>query len=1262
MPLPFRGQSCKSCRLGCLVFWDGERFGERRAFGCWGCVRVSVASGACVYSLQRIRLPHFLPHWGSAMSGHPDKPSSSLPASQKQESSGTQGSAVRRQSLAADSDGHHFARGRGSMDESRAEFSALMLSIAPQSILDRAAQVVDGLVSRRTLMTADLALSVGCVLVYAMDVDSAIDFMASLNAETAERFVVALAHRVRSEVSRSAAAEGECLLPSPRASKCTPSERIGCAGGDLEHMTNELAMGDIEDVDRIFTTACEAVTTARNRFAACRAVYSPFQPSMASTPSGTGPGVASAAAIALKGAASFNKHTIEPVGLHQHTESTPRAQPASAGNAHAAHSQVPPAIAALNAMLQPVAAPGAALGEGPEASCTRPAPNAVVGESSLPATGAAAFAAPGLQFDELDALINQALGSALEAQPDVVNEAAEQQADMRLNQEYALHKTHFESALADLIHLDPEQNAAAAFAEMMCSLMTSDNFGQGISFLAYMDSWVACMRSEQHVLPHEFATICVDMFKALKPAECTSALVGEVPRLVARRVTQHAEARLRSRGSGGRRGAASSSAASFLGAACSDPTCCPEQSASRALEAAVSEQRMLIARERAALEQREQSLRQQQHEANFESGVIAARCFPCAPPGSTSPSARAQQAMPASPFVAGGVTTADARFDELAAAIHGATAAANAAAAAANAVIAGSPPSAGGGGPPGPPGSNNHSDGGGLPDPPDLPGPGDGPPRGSPELPPSMGRAVYPGTPTSMPASLLRASGEQAPLFHTEEVGGGRSGPTESLAAFVSIRDGTPVDTVALKAPLMTAQRLTGLMDVLEGDYDAWLSNRNAFIKLLDQGFVQARQIRIDRSTAMDAVRDVLKEAFAASGNMRALWRRVHKKLGTNPNTAETDCLLMLHEVDKHCIPIRRNAIKMDITQRSFRIGEESVTSYLRELYTMGLGHFTPAWLREHFMVQIETALNLAEKEGSFDISLINAARDEVIEKDQDLPKDLEELYDRLHKISSLRSIWASRSGVVGGASGGARKSARTFAGQGAQVSFEPPEPPSDSTAIATALASLTRGIEGLHAKSQASPPPPQQPSSAPPSPENATLAALAASLQTAVAANLFGKGGGKGWDGGKGRGGDGRGGGRARYQRMQYDLPAIIATGLIWPSSTVLTWDNAERKGCSDGTDDGLFGLKCPFCGHMRSVEMTFAAFKEANGGRGPGSRPGQVPCPTETVLVHRALECGIAARKVQDFLADHPEHARDEAFQPMTEERLAAFKRAGG
>ena len=60
MPLPFRGQSCKSCRLGCLVFWDGERFGERRAFGCWGCVRVSVASGACVYSLQRIGLPHLM--------------------------------------------------------------------------------------------------------------------------------------------------------------------------------------------------------------------------------------------------------------------------------------------------------------------------------------------------------------------------------------------------------------------------------------------------------------------------------------------------------------------------------------------------------------------------------------------------------------------------------------------------------------------------------------------------------------------------------------------------------------------------------------------------------------------------------------------------------------------------------------------------------------------------------------------------------------------------------------------------------------------------------------------------------------------------------------------------------------------------------------------------------------------------------------------------------------------------------------------------
>jgi hypothetical protein len=146
---------------------------------------------------------------------------------------------------------------------------------------------------------------------------------------------------------------------------------------------------------------------------------------------------------------------------------------------------------------------------------------------------------------------------------------------------------------------------------------------------------------------------------------------------------------------------------------------------------------------------------------------------------------------------------------------------------------------------------------------------------------------------------------------------------------------------------------------------------------------------------------------------------------------------------------------------------------------------------------------------------------------------------------------------------------------------------------------------------------------------------------------------------------GDGLGkgaGGRFGYSRVQWNLPAIIATGLIWPANTPLTWDNPERKGCADGTDDGLFGLKCPFCGHNRTREMSREAFIAANNGLRPGTGPGKVPCPTEVALLHRALECSLAPNKVERFLRENPSHRDDEAFQPMTAEQLATFKAAGG
>ena len=119
----------------------------------------------------------------------------------------------------------------------------------------------------------------------------------------------------------------------------------------------------------------------------------------------------------------------------------------------------------------------------------------------------------------------------------------------------------------------------------------------------------------------------------------------------------------------------------------------------------------------------------------------------------------------------------------------------------------------------------------------------------------------------------MRASGESDPLFHTDVVGGGLKGPTEKLGSFDSIREGTPVDPISLKRELLlTVKKVNALVDVAEADYDTWLSNRNQFIKLLDQGFVQLRQLRSTRATAMDAVRDVLKEACGDASKLRGMW------------------------------------------------------------------------------------------------------------------------------------------------------------------------------------------------------------------------------------------------------------------------------------------------------------------------------------------------------------------------------------------------------
>jgi hypothetical protein len=322
------------------------------------------------------------------------------------------------------------------------------------------------------------------------------------------------------------------------------------------------------------------------------------------------------------------------------------------------------------------------------------------------------------------------------------------------------------------------------------------------------------------------------------------------------------------------------------------------------------------------------------------------------------------------------------------------------------------------------------------------------------------------------------------------------------------------------------------------------------------------------------------------------------------------------------------------------------------------------ASIRRFFMVKLEEALDAAEATDSFELREINDVRDNLLELEGELPDDLDELHDVLIKRSSLRSIWVPKNGPAKRVRGLSNAGVPAGGGDANRTA---------ETNLADALAAINTRLANLQTSSPTLPPPGQPPPSppsqgVPPPPPvgastNAALASLASTLQTAITA--FGDGsawsGGKG--GGKGGGGGGKGGGKGGYQpRVLWNLPAIIATGLIWPSDTPITWDNPDRRGRIDGVDDGLFGLACPFCGNGRRTEMTHAAFRLANDGKGPGSGWNKAPCPPDLSLVHRALECGIAGHRITRFLGEHPEHVDTEPFRPMTEEQLAAFKARSG
>ena len=1121
------------------------------------------------------------------------------------------------------------------------DFIDALLDSAPKPILELASGIMGDISNSRALLPTDVAAAVGCVLVYYMERTETVAFLQSLDDPQSERFMVALALRTHADVRQLDMQQGRAVLPGTSARLTPPGERRLGAAQDLEKTTLGISNGEIA-TERVLTEAAIAMTEAATRFAskAGSNLYSPLaQPFMTTAPATrssplctSSEEVPARAAIAAEGAnARADDFTNERAPVYSATlpaayyssRNTPLLSAAFATTplctsseervaiaAAALASEIRPTIYNLNTTGTNIVhrnSSSPSFDHGHSHTELAPPGKPAVSSASPPTSPA------------MDRLIQHAVGTACDEREAHTGAHGAVRAAGDLA---ALHTTLCESAIEELLHLDPNGLAAEAFRRMMHDLLNTEIMQQyQINFGDYIASWVRCMCEAQHVPALTFAGLCTAMVLELQITQLQSSALGGVPVMVMQRIDHHAAQRdARSRGGKGRGAASAAFGFASLGNACADPVCeagcgeSPREIAARLQHAAVEAQRDILRRKREELEQQEQAQRQQVQEMNFalHHSYTSGASYPALHSGSGSTE------------LSGPRPTKKTLF-ELPESV--------------------TPP-------PVPP----------VPPVPPLP-------PVMPPLPP-LGTPA-PVTPSGAAAPVIALASalvlpppvEDAPLFHTPTVGGGRQGPTETLTPYAVIRDSTPVDKISLKAPIMTVDKLSALIDLGADDYDGWLSNRNALIKLLCRGYVQSRA-RLDRITAMDATRDSFKEAFSSAPKMNALWRRTHKKIGTDPSTAEADCLSMIFAIDKHCIPVRANAIEMTINRRTFKIGEESIVEYLRDVTTMALGHMPIASIRRFFMVKLEEALDAAEATDSFELREINDVRDNLLELEGELPDDLDELHDVLIKRSSLRSIWVAKNGPAKRVRGIANPALPSRGAEDASRMAE--------TNLADALAAINARLANLQTGSPTLPPPGQPPPSPPPQgvpapppvggmpSANAALASLASTLQTAITA--FGDASGGSGKGKGGGGGGGKGGGKGGYQRVLWNLPAIIATNLIWPADTPITWDNAERRGRPDGVDDGLFGIACPFCGNGRRTEMTQADFRAANGGKGPGSGWNKAPCPSDVSLVHRALECGIASRRIERFLSEHPEHKDTEPFRPMTEEQLATFKAIGG
>ena len=537
-------------------------------------------------------------------------------------------------------------------------------------------------------------------------------------------------------------------------------------------------------------------------------------------------------------------------------------------------------------------------------------------------------------------------------------------------------------------------------------------------------------------------------------------------------------------------------------------------------------------------------------------------------------------------------------------------------------------------------------------------------------------------------------------------MGEGRPPSHIKLRSAAAVLASCSFDKSSLKTPFKKAD-LTKLIDVETADYDSWLPSRPEVLERLLKFFYQryfvaglssvthggTLDLAAAASAALEECRDLLRDSIADSVHLQRVHKRTKKSRSADPGR---DLIFMIHCIDAHAVPVSAASISVDIEKRRLMLGVESVATFLEELMNMCAGHLDAAAVRTRFIVGVTLALDEAEQQATFNPMLIDAVRDIVA--DVNLPVSNDELREKLERTSATSRIWTKTSAMGPVRSAKEARTHETHATgqhtptleqefqQKAAVSFESPpralglslpppqvSPPQQPPTVAA-------GYYGSPAHQQQWAE--QQQQQVPPNSAESFYGAPGYQQQQGGYQQQ--QYGGRGYGGGKGgykgggysggygggRGSDGKGGGYGGFDGKGkggkgvkdpngptkfYDVPAIIATGLIWPKDTKLYWNNPARIN-ADGTGDGLYGLDCPLCGKNKKRVFTWEEYC-THFGAPPGLGMGKHPQPADVVVYHRGLKCKEGEWDIGAYARDHADApACFKSF--MTEGSLAAFK----